>query len=57
MKLEYCCGPIICVTGRGLCIAVQYSQNACFIRRLEFEQKARAFNILYRIKDKGLDNA
>ena len=30
MKLEYCCSPIICVTGRGLCIAVQYSQNACF---------------------------
>ena len=32
LDLEYiriCCGPI-CATGRGLCIAMQYSQNACF---------------------------
>ena len=30
MRLEYCCSPIIFVIGRGLCIAMQYSQNACY---------------------------
>ncbi|XP_056008508.1 uncharacterized protein LOC130051168 [Ostrea edulis] len=30
MNFEYCCGPIIFATGRGLCIAVQYSQNICY---------------------------
>ena len=35
MRLEYCCSPIIFVIGRGLCIAMQYSQNACFFLFLD----------------------
>ena len=49
MQLEYCCSPIFFVIGRGLCIAMQYSQNACFPSSYGGSNRGGGCNIAFEL--------